>query len=158
MEHNLAKAKHRELSWILISKVSHIEILINILLQLPRARSEHSIYLCVVKLTITSNHSSYTSKRLFKFPTFIYPTYCTERSESKTLENQISSVLLTMRRPHFKEVPQLLFSQFLFQMVGKEPFLSLLTAPSTWTETIQRNLVLNCFEQTVKRPSGLKCA
>ena len=58
MEHNLhvAKAKNQELSWILISKVSDIEILINILSQLPRAGSEHSTYL-VVKLTITSNHS-----------------------------------------------------------------------------------------------------
>ena len=96
MEHNLAKAKHRELSWILISKVSDIEILSNILSQPLHARSEHLTYLCIVKLTITSNHSSYTSKRLFTFATFIYPTYCTERSESKPLENQISSVLLTM--------------------------------------------------------------
>ena len=125
---------------LLKPKVSHIEILINILLQLPRARLEHSIYLCVVKLTITSNHSSYTSKRLFKFPTFIYTTYCTERSESKTLENEISSVLLTMRRSRFERGSSITVFPVFFQMVGKEPFFSLLTAPSTWTETIQRNL------------------
>ena len=42
-------------------------------------------------------------------------------------------------------------------MVGKEPFFSLLTAPSTWTD-LSKESGKKWFEQTTKRPSGLKCA
>lgn len=42
-------------------------------------------------------------------------------------------------------------------MVGKEPFFSLLTAPSTWTD-LSKESSEKWSEQTAKRPSGLKCA
>ena len=42
-------------------------------------------------------------------------------------------------------------------MVGKEPFFSLLTAASTWTDLSNKS-GKKWSEQTAKRPSGLKCA
>ena len=42
-------------------------------------------------------------------------------------------------------------------MVGKEPFFSLLTAPSTWSD-LSKESGEKWSEQTAKRPSGLKCA
>ena len=83
--------------------------------------------------------------------------YCAERSESKILENQISSVLLTMRRPRFERGSSITVFPGFFQMVGKEPFFSLLTAPSTWTD-LSKESGEKWSEQTAKRPSGLKCA
>ena len=154
LEHGLEKAMHRELSWILISMVL---VMFNIFSQLPRTRSEHSTYLCDANLTITSNHSSYTSKRVFKFPTFIYTTYCTERSESKTPETKTLQHYSPCDDFASKEVPRPLFSQVFFQIVGKEPFFSLLAAPSTWTD-LSNESGEKWSEQTTKRPSGLKWA
>ena len=42
-------------------------------------------------------------------------------------------------------------------MVGKKPFFSLLTVPSTWSD-LSKESGEKWSEQTAKRPSGLKCA
>ena len=42
-------------------------------------------------------------------------------------------------------------------MVGKEPFFSLLTSPSTWTD-LSKESGVKWSDQTAKQPSGLKCA
>ena len=62
-----------------------------------------------------------------------------------------------MRRPRFERSSSITVFSVFFQMVGKEPFFSLLTAPSTWTDRSNESGV-KWSEQTAKRPSGLKCA
>lgn len=62
-----------------------------------------------------------------------------------------------MRRPRFERSSSITVFPGFFQMVGKEPFFSLLTAPSTWTD-LSKESGEKWSEQTAKRPSGLKCA
>ena len=57
-----------------------------------------------------------------------------------------------MRRPRFERGSSITVFPGFFQMVGKEPFFSLLTAPSTWTDLskgIWRKMVRTNSEATV---------
>ena len=62
-----------------------------------------------------------------------------------------------MRRPRFRRSSLITVFPGFFQMVGKELFFSLVTAPSTWTDHSNESGE-KWSEQTAKRPSGLKCA